>query len=55
MDEYIVVEWPESQYLMDIDGFYKNAYLINDIKGLDDFGSSAYFVLKSWYLNVNNK
>lgn len=27
----------------------KNAYLINDEKGLEDFGSSAYFVRKSWY------
>ena len=45
---YEVVTWPESQDLMDREGFYDNAYLINDDKGMEDFGGSAYFVDSEW-------
>ena len=45
---YEVVLWPDSQYLMELDGFYENAYLINDIEGLEMFGSAAYVVDKNW-------
>ena len=48
-ERYIVVMWPEVQSLQDLDGFNDHAYLINDDKGLDDFGSSAYFVEEEWY------
>ena len=48
MEKYIVVTWPDIQYLMDKEGFEDNAFLINDDKGLDRFGSSAYFVEESW-------
>jgi len=34
---------------MEIEGFRENSYLINDEQGLEDFGSSAYFVKYSWY------
>lgn len=51
-DRYIVVTWPEVQDLMDYAGFRENSYLINDDKGLDDFGSSAYFVNEEWYNNI---
>lgn len=51
MDEFIVVTWCDNiQFFMEQKGFEENAYLINDEKGLDDFGSSAYFIRKSWYL-----
>ena len=46
---YIVVTWPDSQDLMELYNFEGNSILINDEKGYDDFGSSAYFVRKSWY------
>lgn len=46
---YIVVTWPETQMLFEMEGFRENAYLINDDQGLTDFGSSAYFVNKEWY------
>lgn len=46
---YIVVTWPETQMLFELDDFRENAYLINDDQGLTDFGSSAYFVNKEWY------
>ena len=39
---YYLVHWPESQELMDIEGFYEHSSL-----HLDE--SSAYFVEKDWY------
>ena len=45
---YEVVTWPEVQDLMELDGFRENSYLINDTKGLNEFGSSAYFVNTDW-------
>jgi hypothetical protein len=47
-DTYEVVCWPEIQFLFGEEGFEQNAYLINDEKGIDDFGSSAYFVNSDW-------
>lgn len=47
-DLFVVVCWPESQELMGKEGFGENAYLINDVHGLDEYGSSAYFVNKAW-------
>ena len=44
MTTYTVVTWPEVQLLMDLEGFREHSYLISDEPGLDDFGSSAYFV-----------
>ena len=44
----MAVGWPEIQDLMMVEGFDDNAYLINDDKGMDDFGSSAYFVDVDW-------
>ena len=57
---YIVVSWPEVQDLMELEGFREHSYLINDDQGLNDFGSSAYFVDEQWLtevsrLNCNNQ
>lgn len=52
MDEYIIVQWPDSQTLMELDGFKEHSYLINDDRGMADFGSSAYFVEKEWLANI---
>lgn len=50
MDEFVVVTWADDiQFFMEQEGFDDNAYLINDEQCLKDFGSSAYFVRKSWY------
>lgn len=50
MDEFVIVTWSDNiQFFMEQEGFRENSYLINDEKGLDDFGSSAYFIRKSWY------
>lgn len=43
-----IVCWPESQALFEMEGFEENAYLVNDDKGMLEFGSSAYFVRKEW-------
>lgn len=51
---YIVIQWPEIQKLMDKDGFKENSFLVNDPLGLDEFGSSAYFVNEEWLNTVNN-
>lgn len=53
MNEYIVIQWPESQYLAELEGFIDNCYLINDKKGINTFGSLAYFVNKEWYDKQN--
>lgn len=47
-DTFEVVCWPESQMLMELDGFEENSYLVNDDRGLHEFGSSAYFVNRKW-------
>lgn len=47
-----VVTWPDSQALMDYRGWDSNSYLINDDKGLEVFGSSAYFVDSAWLNKV---
>lgn len=48
-EKFIVVTFPDVQHLMDIPGFEDNSYLINDEKGIETYGSSAYFVSEEWY------
>lgn len=45
---YEIIQWPEIQELMDIEGFRENSYLVNDEQGINEYGSSAYFVNKTW-------
>lgn len=47
-ETFEVVCWPEVQFLFNIEGFTDNAYLIIDEKGMDEYGSSAYFVNSIW-------
>lgn len=47
-ETFEVVCWPESQMLMELDGFEENSYLVNDNRGLLEFGSSAFFVNRKW-------
>ena len=47
--EYIVITWPESQKLEELEDFEDNSFLINSEKGILTFGNSAYFVEKNWY------
>ena len=46
---YGLMVWPESQELMEMKGFRGNTWLINDEKGLDMYGSSAYVFDLDWY------
>ena len=55
MGKYVIVTWPNSQDLMNKPGFRANSYLVNDDKGIEDFGSSAYFVDEDWLNNAENK
>lgn len=43
-----IVCWPDTQELMECEGFYEHAWLINDEYGLRRFGSCAYVVEESW-------
>lgn len=52
---YEVITWPEIQNYMDKEGFEENAYLVNDEQGIEDFGSSAYFVDVDWLNEVDEK
>ena len=53
---YIPITWVDDiQGLMDKEGFAEHSYLINDEKGMEDFGSSSYFVEKDWYLKVTSE
>lgn len=44
----VVVEWAESQNLMEYKGFRENCVLINSEHGLAIYGSSAYRVKPEW-------
>jgi hypothetical protein len=46
---YILVQWPESQVLMDFEWFDEEASLADFYK----FGSSAYFIPQSRWLELN--
>lgn len=50
----VIVCWPESQMLMEKEGFYENCSLINSERGLDVYGSSAYLVDEDWYQKFIN-
>jgi hypothetical protein len=43
-----IVTWPEVQELMTEEGFHENSCLVNEEPFLSEYGSSAYFVRKSW-------
>ena len=54
-EKYVVVTWPEIQFYMNREGFNENAYLINDEKGMEEFGSSAYFVNEQWAQKIEKE
>ena len=49
--KYILVQWPESQYLMDHERFHE-CLLVQDIDGHDEVGSSAYMCPEDLYCKV---
>lgn len=54
-DFYVVVQWPEIQFYMELEGFRENAYLINCEQGLTDFGASAYFISYDWLKTITHE
>lgn len=52
--KYIIKEWPETQSLMEIDGFNEHACLINEESWLDQYGPQSYFVEEDWLQNIKN-
>ena len=40
---------------MELEDFKNHSYLINDDQGMQDFGSSAYFVEKNWLNKVRSE
>lgn len=51
-ERFIIIQWPEVQELMDEIGFKEHSYLINDDLGVEEYGSSAYFVEEDWYNRI---
>ena len=45
---YVILAWPESQDWMEEPEFENHSYLMNDEKGVEEFGSSTYFVDIQW-------
>lgn len=54
-DTFVIVQWPEIQELLDIEGFENNSCLINEDPFFTIYGSSAYFVRKSWLNSIDTK
>lgn len=49
--KYILVEWPESQLLMDDERFHECLFVEN-IEGHDEVGSSAYMCPENLYNEI---
>lgn len=47
MEDYVIVEWPEIQEIMDKEGFEENATLIDPNENMG-IGSWTYLVDKEW-------
>lgn len=48
MEKYVLVQWPESQRLMESNRF-NECLFVENIDGHDDVGSSAYMCPKNLY------
>lgn len=49
--KYILVQWPESQMLMEHERFHE-CLLVQDIEGHDEIGSSAYMCPEDLYKKI---
>ena len=56
-DIYEVITWPDIQAYMELEGFEDNACLADAHWCVREYGSSAYFVRKSWLesLSLNDR
>lgn len=54
-EKKIIIQWPESQVLRELDPDLAYCQLINDDLGLELYGSSAYLVNYEWYLENKHR
>ena len=54
-DLYLIITWPEIQEWMVEPGFREHSYLMNDEKGMEEMGSSTYFVSTTWMKQIQDK
>ena len=51
----MVIGWPEVERLTGMKGFAENSYIVNDNRGMEEFGNNAYFVSEKWLKKVEEK
>ena len=54
LKKYILVQWPESQFLMDHERF-NECLFVENIEGHEDVGSSAYMCPEDLYNEIFKK
>jgi hypothetical protein len=54
-DAFVVIGWPEVERLTGMKGFAENSYIVNDNRGMEEFGNNAYFVSEKWLKKVEEK
>lgn len=50
--KYVIIEWPESQELMEHKDFDCHSHLINDEGWIDQYGCASYFVEEDWLKQI---
>ena len=50
---FIIIEWPDIQAYMELEGFEENACLANDYHFVNNYGSSAHFVNLKWLKSLD--
>ena len=54
-DLFVVVTWPESQELFEIEGFEENSILINNTPLYEQYGDGAYLVSLKFLIQNSKK
>ena len=54
-DLFIVITWPESQELFEIEGFEENSILINNTPLYEQYGDGAYLVSLEFLIQNSKK
>ena len=53
--KYVVIQWPDIQAFMEYPEFATDCFLVNDERGMEVFGSSAYFVPENLILRAQDE
>lgn len=51
MEDFEIIDWPDIQAFMDLEGFKENSSLITPNENLN-IGSSTYLVSKEWLMTI---